>query len=106
MQTEFGWASSGGNETGDNPNKWVQHEFKDLEAVFTHYTIRTRCDGCNSHLKSWKIEARAREDQDWIEIDRQNNTTILNGNKKLAVFPVKKLNRCRFVRLSHIGKNH
>jgi hypothetical protein len=106
MRTESGWASSACNETGENPNKWVQYEFKDLEAVFTHYTIRTRCDDGTSHPKSWKIEARAREDQDWIEIDRQNKTTILNGNKKLAVFPVKKLHRCRFVRLTHIGKNH
>jgi hypothetical protein len=87
-------------------NNWLCYNFKEKKIVRTHYTIRTHgscSDG--SHLKSWLVETSS-DGKKWREVAREENNKQLNGFRFTGTFAVAGREKCRFIRLVNIGRNH
>jgi hypothetical protein len=81
----------------------VCYDFKDSRIVPTHYTIRSHDAG--PHLRSWLIETSL-DEQHWREVARQEDNEQLNGRWFTATFTVPGGEKCRFIRLVNIDRNH
>jgi hypothetical protein len=86
---------------------WIGYDFKDRRIVPTHYAVRSanKADANGPHLKSWLIEI-SMDGDDWVEVDRQENNSNLNGRNVTATFSIGSCKICRFLRLVNIGRNH
>jgi hypothetical protein len=84
------------------PGQWVMWDFGNLRISPTHYSIKS---AKNNHLRSWIVESSL-DAVSWAKIDRRPNNSDLNGWHVVASFPVSNSGKCRFIRLTQIGKNH
>ena len=92
-------------ETKDEMNSWIAIDFKDRKVLFDHYTLTTiDCPQNFAHLKSWLLEV-SNDGKNYMEIDRHENTNILNGPRNKQTFKVSCSTPQRFVRLRQIGPN-
>jgi hypothetical protein len=97
----------------DEPNQWVEYDFKAARVAVTHYAIRTHlsCGAGSHHPKSWLVEV-SNQRTGWVEIDRVSNSAELNRADYTVVFEVARADvEARWVRfrqtgLSHHGDNH
>jgi hypothetical protein len=90
--------------TQNVPNSWICYDFKTNRIKPTHYSIRSRRDGDCYHLRSWILEGSL-DSKTWIELDRQENNTKLNGQGGISTFVIPRSSKVRLIRLRHIGKN-
>jgi hypothetical protein len=87
-------------------NQWICFDFKAMKIRPTHYSIRTFGPGPNNyHLKNWVIEGST-DGESWVEIDRQENNTDLNGSFAIMVFNICTVDTFRMIRLRQIGLDH
>jgi hypothetical protein len=87
-------------------NNWICYEFKTHTIRPTHYAIRTYAYTPGAaHLKNWVVESSA-DGQNWVEIDRKEGSTELNGKNRLGIWEVVRNEPCRFIRLTNVGRNH
>jgi hypothetical protein len=94
------------NEIQHARNNWLCYDFKEMRILPTHYTIRTYSAGSRgSHLKSWVVETSA-EGKQWREVAREEDNNQLNGSYFTGTFAVADGDKCRFIRLVNIGRNH
>lgn len=91
----------------DEPNQYIMFDFKDMRVNPTHYMIRTQGCGANCcHMKSWVCEL-SEDGTEWIEGDRQKDSSNLNGSFMVGVFPIKTEVplKYRYIRIKQIGPN-
>ena len=63
-------------------NSWIKFDFGDRKVHPTQYSIRTRINSNNHHLKNWVIEgSNTDEENDWKLLDSRQNDSFLNGAK-------------------------
>jgi hypothetical protein len=88
--------------------EWISFDFKTMVLVPTAYWIRSFSMNANSaHLKSWVLEGREQPDQpDWVELDRRDDTTVVNGPHAVETFAVSQPRKCRNIRLRVTGPTH
>lgn len=92
----------------DADNAFVCLNFKNMKVSVTKYVLQSPKITVNKYffLRSWVIEVSYDGDL-WDEIDRQENTDVLNGSEKVAVFTAKPHDEpIQYVRLRQIGPNH
>jgi hypothetical protein len=63
-------------ESNDQPNSWIQFDFKDRFVSLTHYALKSDGDG-GHHLLQWTVQGSV-DGHSWINLDRRN-TQELNG---------------------------
>jgi len=84
----------------------VTYDFKQMNVIPTHYTIRAHCGGQGSyHMKSWVIEASL-DGEAWEAIDRRDNDAHLNGYHFVHSYEVTKIHRARYIRIAQTGPTH
>jgi hypothetical protein len=87
--------------THNTPNSWIGLEFKKVRIVPTHYSITTDHTGPGwtaVYPRSWVVEI-GDDGKDWTEVDRQSDSSLLDGPDRTVVFPIAKPKECCFVRL-------
>jgi hypothetical protein len=85
-------------------NSWICYDFKNRHIKLTHYSLRTRRDYDNRHLRHWVLEGSIGSDS-WITLDRRENNTSLNSQGAIATFSISQSSKVRLIRLKQIGKN-
>jgi hypothetical protein len=92
--------------TNDEANSWICYDFKDMQIKVTHYSIRTRRDSDNYHLRSWTLEG-SKDGLKWVKIDDRRNDTSLNCQGTISTFSVSENFQevVRMIRLRQTGKN-
>jgi hypothetical protein len=87
-------------------NNWVSYDFKERRIMPTHYAIRTHERGPGwENLKSWLIETST-DGESWREVDHKEDNKQLNGPFRTGIFMIPGGEKCRFIRLVNIGRNH
>jgi hypothetical protein len=86
-----------GFQSKNEPDQWVCWDFHESRIRPTHYTIRS------SSVKSWVVESSL-DGLNWTEIDRKTDNSDFEPHG-MASFAVSKSAECRFIRLTHTGKN-
>lgn len=85
----------------------VCFDFKNKSIQLTSYSIQSLNRSENGvHLKNWVMEV-SNDGKKWIEIDRHQNDSRLNGPNFKSVFIINKpqTDFYRFVRLRQIGQS-
>jgi hypothetical protein len=90
--------------TQNLPNSWICYDFVKNHIKPTHYSIRSRRDADCDHLRSWILEGSL-DAKTWIELDRQENNTKLNGRGGISTFVIPRSSEVRLIRLRQVGKN-
>jgi hypothetical protein len=92
--------------TANAPGSWVSFHFKTVGVKISSYSIRSFPG--TSWPKNWVIEVRKDSTSEWVEIDRQENTSVLCGNGAIHHFDCKSSNQdwCQYVRMLQIGQTH
>jgi hypothetical protein len=92
--------------TKNEANSWICYDFKDMQIKVTHYSIRTRRDYSNHHLRSWTLEG-SKDGLKWVKIDDRQNDTSLNSTGAISAFSISKSFEAEFrmIRLRQTGKN-
>ena len=91
----------------DEPNQYILFDFKNYRINPTHYMIRTQGCGANCcHMKNWVCEV-SEDGIEWIEGDKQENSSDLNGSFLVGIFSLKTEAplKYRFVRIRQTGLN-
>lgn len=91
----------------DEPNQYIMFDFKDYRINPTHYMIRTQGCGANCcHMKNWVCEV-SEDGNEWIEGDKQENSSDLNGSFLVGIFSIKTEAplKYRFIRIRQTGLN-
>ena len=90
--------------TDNQPNSWVQFDFKSRRVCLSHYSLKSDGNGYN-HLVSWALEVS--DDGSTWEVVDERNTQDLNGNYIVKTYECSKRSDrfVRFVRLRQTGKN-
>jgi hypothetical protein len=102
---DFAWSSLM-FQSKNEPNQWIEWDFKTSQIEPTHYSIRTHGGEAGSiHLRNWVIEGR-NEEEKWIQLDERRDDSQLNGRDRIATFEIANRFRFRILRLRQIGFNH
>ena len=84
---------------------WIQFDFKKRKVFLDGYTLQTvERDSNHEHLRSWVLEV-SNDGQNYTEIDRQEDSNLLNGPLQRATFKVSSSIPQRFVRLTQTSQN-
>jgi hypothetical protein len=92
--------------TVDEPNSWICYDFKEISIDLSHYSIRSRFDCDDNHLRSWILEG-SNEGSSWVDIDRREHDCSLKGQGTIATFSISEGSRndFRMFRLRQTGKD-
>ena len=89
--------------TKNENDSCIQFDFKERRVLLESYTLKTMNWPENyGHLKSWIIEV-SNDGQNYIEIDRHENSDLFNGRLRTETFKVSCSTPQKFVRLKQIG---
>jgi hypothetical protein len=95
-----------GDEIPHTRNSFICYEFKTVTVVPTGYAIRSVSAGPGgSHLKSWLVETSI-DGLAWKEVDHKEDNAELNDTTVTRRFAITGGEKCRFIRLVNIGRNH
>lgn len=86
-------------------NMWLQFDFSKHPFIIQAYTLKTiNKDKC-PHLKNWVIEGSNSNDDNWVELDRVENSTFLLNSPRYYTFIVRneKNETYRYIRLRQIN---
>jgi hypothetical protein len=88
-------------------NNWICLDFQEQRVVVTHYSIRTASQSHrgNANPRSWIVEVSA-DGENWVEIDKKEDTNVLNDGNVTTMFKATAAVEGRFVRLVNVGRNH
>lgn len=94
----------------DMPNSWIMIDFKEYEIIPSLYTIKTIIplnydDEKTPSLISWDLEGSI-DGSRWTLLDKRRNISpnFKIGNKNQ--YKIDQIMRCRYIRLTQIGKNN
>jgi hypothetical protein len=76
-------------ESHNSANQWLCYDFKTMTIKPTYCSIRSYYAGYPGHCnaKNWVIDG-SRDGRSWIELDRRDNNSELNGRKPTRRFPI------------------
>jgi hypothetical protein len=101
---DYGWDSYWYSH--DQPNSWIQFDFKDRRISVTNYTIKSDGQG-GYHLVEWSIEG-SNDGNTWIPVDARH-TEDLCGDFVVKSYACESRKSApqffRFIRLIQTGKN-
>lgn len=83
-------------------------DFHDMRVCPTSYSLGTYVFGTgDQHLKSWVIEGSV-DDDSWVELDKRDNDTNLNGQFRKYHYEMQSPNKrsFRYIRLRMTGPSH
>jgi hypothetical protein len=90
----------------DQPDSWIQFDFKGSKLLFTHYTLKTyNYVAGGNHLKSWIVEGSTNE-ADWLELDRHQSCSDLNDRYRVRSYHIKNPGTFKFIRIRQTWKSH
>ena len=75
--------------------QWVQIEMKNIYLAITGYILMSY-DASPSYPKSWRLEGRNSESEEWKRIDERSCETALDGQKKVKKYMNNILTSCTF----------
>ena len=88
------------------PDQWIKIDLKSARLMVSGYSIKTyNYVAGGNHLRSWVLEGSA-DDVDWVELDRQQSTSDLNGKGLVKSYEVKMTGSYRYLKLTQTGKSH
>ena len=102
---DYDWKDTWSSD--NNKLNWWKIDFKE-NVLLSGYSLKTRNKDINTyHLKNWVIEGSI-DNENWVEIDRQEDNYDLNGPSYQKYFPISSSNNheFRYFRLKNIGRNH
>jgi hypothetical protein len=70
----------------------------------SHYSIRSRRDSNDHHMRSWTLEG-SMDGQSWEELDRRENNTSLNSQGATATFSISRSSEIQMIRLRQLSQN-
>jgi hypothetical protein len=85
-------------------NSWICYDFKDVRVTLTHYSVRSRRDATNCHLRSWTLEGSL-DCKSWVKMDHHTNDSSLNSQGAIATFPTSCSSDYQYIRLCQIDVN-
>jgi hypothetical protein len=86
-------------QTNDESDSWFCYDFNNRTIKLTHYSIRSYgIRHLSGHSKSWVIEGSV-NGRLWIELDRRENDTELNGVKPIQTFSVSRSEEIRMIQM-------
>jgi hypothetical protein len=92
--------------TKDIKNSYILFDMRDHRVRLNGYALKTNFGPVGAwHLKSWVLFGSL-DSREWVCLDEQRDTEILNGRNKWARFSVIDLGRLRFIKLQMTGPNH
>lgn len=97
--------------SNDDQYPWLQYDFKQRKVCPTHYSIRSRHDGGvnDYNAKSWVIEGRSSDNENWTNLDSQQNSPFLNDKGAVHTFDIKSTENnkegFRYLRFRYTGPN-
>ena len=89
--------------TRNEPDSFIQFDFKDKLVCPTWYSIRTDGNNC-SHIKSWVLEG-TNDLSAWKEIDRRVNQENMNNDFAVGTYKCAKTRFFRYLRIRQIDEN-
>jgi hypothetical protein len=90
--------------SNESVSQWLRFDFKDRRVRVTRYAIMS---SCADHPRSWVLEGSSSVDAStWSLLDSQSNNNDLNGDCRVASFPVASFAEYRYLRLRQTGTNH
>jgi hypothetical protein len=94
--------------SGHTGPPWISFDFQGMSVVPTAYWIRSWCGAAGSaHPKSWVLEGcQDPAQQNWVELDRRDDTTVLNGVHAMGTFTVSQPRKCQILRLRATSPTH
>jgi hypothetical protein len=99
----YGWTKY--FDTTNEPNSWIQFDFKDRVVSVTHYALKSH-SGSQNWFIQWKLQGSV-DGNTWSVLDTQN-TQDLNGQSKTKIFECHDnssvLNFYRYIRFTQTGK--
>ena len=94
--------------SNNEEDSWICYDFRERRVIRTSYSVGSIGDGLGGlHLKSWVIEG-SNHGSPWMEIDRRDDNSDLNGFRVIRNFEISKVpsESFRYFRLRQTGKNH
>ena len=88
--------------SANSPNQWIKFDFKEKKVLIDYYILQTYT--ASAHLKSWVLEA-SNDGECFIQIDKQDNSTKLNGENIKCTFYTQQNEPYRYIRLRSTGPN-
>ena len=85
------WHTCGVNQD----EKWIQIEMKSIYLTITGYILMSM-NACCDYPKSWRLEGRNTESENWQKIDERKGETDLIGKKLVKSFKNNVLSSCTF----------
>ena len=91
--------------SGNEPNSWIQFDFKDKKIKLDNYSIMTFSGQQGStHMKSWKVEASL-DDIEWVVLDEVKDDDSLNSSNAVLTRPVDTTEFYRYFKITQTDKN-
>lgn len=93
--------------TQDKPNSWICFEFKKHKIIPSNYTIKSHnCSPNCCQPKSWRIDG-SNDNNEWIQLDKQENCTYLNGANLIHTFDINnnEEQEFKYIRMYQTGPN-
>jgi hypothetical protein len=92
--------------TNNETNSWICYDFKDIQIKVTHYSIRSRRDSNDHHLRFWTLEGSI-DGLKWVKIDDRQNDTSLNSQGAISIFSISESfeEAFRMIRIRQTGKS-
>ena len=101
---DFGWPEKW--MSFNEPDSWIQFDFKKRRVACTKYTIKTANWGPDAnHIKSWVLEG-SKTGKDWKKLDTQKDNSDLNGRSLTKTFSTSVSEPFRYLRIRMTGTNH
>jgi hypothetical protein len=92
--------------TKDIKDSYILFDFLDSRVRLNCYALKTNFGPVGAwHLKSWVLYGSL-DARQWVCLDEQRDTEILNGRNKWAKFSIVDLGWLRFAKLQMTGPNH
>ena len=80
----------------DYTPKWLQIEMRDIYLTIKGYTLMSYSATCCHYPKSWYLEGRNSEKDDWQRIDERHDENELDGVKAVKQFTNNLIKVCKF----------
>ncbi|OHS96431.1 hypothetical protein TRFO_37412 [Tritrichomonas foetus] len=91
--------------TSNDPDSWIQIDFKNFRLTPTFYSIRTENNPSGyDHMRSWVLEG-SEDGHAWTELDRREENGVLNSASAIGHFSIQNSMIAKFLRVRQIGTN-
>jgi hypothetical protein len=90
--------------TNNEVDLWICYDFKNMRINPIHYSIRSRRDYNDHHLRFWTLEG-SMDGQSWQDLDRRESNTALSSQGATATFSISQSSEIQIIRLRQLSQN-